>query len=82
MMMMIMIMMMMMMRMMMMIIIIIIIIMPVDRNVTQKSIKETKIQKFVYGDIKNVECEIHDYTCNRATRIVTKALKKNLEAVP
>jgi hypothetical protein len=37
--------------------------MPVNRNVTQKSIKETKIQKSVYGDIRNVECEIRDYTC-------------------
>jgi hypothetical protein len=36
--------------------------MPVNRNVKQKGIKETKIQKFVYGDIRNVECEVHDYT--------------------
>jgi hypothetical protein len=53
------------MMMMIIIIIIIIIIMPVYRNVRQNSIKETKIQQFMYGDTTNVECETHDYTCNK-----------------
>jgi hypothetical protein len=30
----------------------------------KKNIKETKIQKFMYGDITNVESETHDYACN------------------
>jgi len=40
--------------------------------------KEVKIQEFVYRDATNVELEMHDCT----TGIVTRSLRKNLEAVP
>ena len=37
----------------------------------------------MYRDTTNVEPEMYDYTSNNgATGIVTKSLKKNLEAVP
>ena len=45
--------------------------------------KEVKIQEFMYRDTTNVEPEMYDYTSKYwATGIVTRSLKKNLEAVP
>ena len=43
--------------------------------------KEVKIQEFVYTDTTNVEPEMYDYTIG-AIGIVTRSLRKNLEAVP
>ena len=45
--------------------------------------KEVKIQEFVYRDTTNMEPKMYDYT-NKigATGIVTRSLRKNLEAVP
>ena len=43
---------------------------------------ETKIQKFMYRGTTNVEHEMYDYIGNNwSHRIVTKGLKKNLEAI-
>jgi len=45
--------------------------------------KEVKIQEFMYRDTTNVEPEMYDYTIIiGATGIVTRSLRKNLEAVP
>jgi hypothetical protein len=45
--------------------------------------KEVKIQEFMYRDTANVEPEMYDYTSNNWSHwIVTKSLRKNLEAVP
>jgi len=45
--------------------------------------KEVKIQEFMYRDTRNVEPEMYDYTSKfGATGIVTRNLRKNLEAVP
>jgi len=45
--------------------------------------KEVKIQVFMYRDKTNVEPEMYDYTSiTEATGIVTRSLRKNLEALP
>jgi len=46
--------------------------------------KEVKIQEFMYRDTANVEPEMYDCTpaIIGATGIVTRSLRKNLEAVP
>jgi len=45
--------------------------------------KEVEIQEFMYRDTTNVEPEMYDYTSViGATGIVTRSLRKNLEAVP
>jgi len=43
--------------------------------------KEVKIQEFMYRDTTNVEPEMYDCIIG-ATGIVTRSLRKNLEAVP
>ena len=44
---------------------------------------EVTVQEFMYRDTTNVEPEMYDYTSNNwGTGIVTRSLKKNLEAVP
>ena len=50
---------------------------------TKGSGKEAEIQKFMYRDTTNVEPEMYDYTNNNwSPGIVTRSLRKNLEAVP
>jgi hypothetical protein len=45
--------------------------------------KEVRIQEFRYRETTNVEPEMYDYTIIiGATGIVTKSLRKNLEAIP
>jgi hypothetical protein len=45
--------------------------------------KEVEMQEFMYIDTTNVEPEMYDYTIViDSTGIVTRSLKKNLEAVP
>ena len=45
--------------------------------------KEVKAQEFMYRGTTNVEPEMYDYTSNNwSNGIVTRSLKKNLEAVP
>ena len=45
--------------------------------------KEVKTQEFMHRDTVNVEPEMYDYTNNnRSPGIVTRSLRKSLEAVP
>ena len=45
--------------------------------------KEVKIQEFMYRNTRNVEPEMYDQSAIiGATEVVTKSLRKNLEAVP
>jgi len=48
----------------------------------KRSGKEVKIQEFMCRDTANVEPEMYDCTTNNLTGIVTRSLRKNLEAVP
>ena len=50
----------------------------------KESGKEVKIQEFMYRDAANVELEMYDHIISiiGATGIVTRSLRKNLEAVP
>jgi hypothetical protein len=57
---------------------------PADRNVVQKEAEKRLKYESLCTEIQvNVECEMYDHTINSwCTRIVTKGLKKNLEAMP
>jgi hypothetical protein len=55
---------------------------PADRHIVQKNGKEAKLQEFMYSDkhMLNLKCKVIPVIIG-ATGIVTKGLRKNLEAI-
>jgi hypothetical protein len=54
---------------------------PADRNVQKKAEKKLKYNSLIIRQIWNLKCTTIPVT-NGATGIVTKSLRKNLEATP